>query len=309
MSFESIDSAFDAKVVAQIAAGDPKAVGKLFDRYAPMAFNLSARILRDTAQAEEILQEVFLWAWREAAIFDPAREEAKTWLAEMTRSLAEGRLRPEERGREQDEAPELALPEGLKEKIMAQFQSVKPQPAPTAPRRERPAPAKWGWIWITLVFGFGLAASAAAIYSGFQANKLEKEIQKHTAEIAGLRQQLTSTQAQLAFTLSPINAMVELAGQRINPEARGKVIYNAQGEGVFTAAGLPPADSGKTYQLWVFAGGQPVSVKVFDVGSGGAVKFKMAGLPPAEQISSFAVTLEPAGGVPLPSGEKYLLGF
>jgi anti-sigma-K factor RskA len=200
-------------------------------------------------------------------------------------------------------APALPVPEGLKEKVLTRLQSQSPRVSSAVHLRERAS------IWPKLAFGFGIAASLLAVYSGFTANNLSKEVQKLTAEINGLRQQLTSTQARLAFALSPMNEVLELAGQKVTPNARGRVIFNAaRGDGFFTAGGLPPAPGDKTYQLWVIAGGKAVSVDVFKVDSSGAVEIKMTGLPPTEQIAAFAVTLEPAGGVPQPTGEKYLVG-
>ncbi len=200
-------------------------------------------------------------------------------------------------------APALPVPDGLKERVMARIQSQAPRASSAVHLRERVS------IWPKLAFGFGIAASLLAVYGGFTANNLSKEVQKLTAEINGLRQQLSSTQARLTFALSPMNEVLELAGQPVSPQARGKIIFNAAaGNGFFTAGGLPQVGADKTYQLWVIAGGQPVSVDVFSVDSSGAVEIKMAGLPPTEQIAAFAVTLEPAGGVPQPTGEKYLVG-
>jgi RNA polymerase sigma-70 factor (ECF subfamily) len=93
VSLSSIDSAFDAKLMAQIVSGDAKAAGKLFDRYAPMAFNLAARILKNTAEAEEVVQELFVRIWENAAQFDSSRGEVKSWMIQMTRSMSIDRLR------------------------------------------------------------------------------------------------------------------------------------------------------------------------------------------------------------------------
>lgn len=93
MSASSIDYALDANLVAQIASGDVQAAAKLFDRHAPLAFNLAARILRDKAEAEEVVQELFVRIWQNAAQFDPARGEVKVWLVQMARSMAIDRLR------------------------------------------------------------------------------------------------------------------------------------------------------------------------------------------------------------------------
>jgi RNA polymerase sigma-70 factor (ECF subfamily) len=89
----SIDSAFDARLLAELAAGDDKAAGKLFDRYGGLAYNLAARILKNSSEAEEVVQELFVRIWREAAKFDPARGEVKSYLVRMARSMAIDRLR------------------------------------------------------------------------------------------------------------------------------------------------------------------------------------------------------------------------
>ncbi len=306
-SAATIDSAFDSRLMAEMAAGDARAVGRLFDRYGRLAYNLAAGILKNPALAEEVVQELFLCAWREAGLFNPAQSEVRTWLAEMTWSLAEGRLPPEHRGREhgEAEAPELSLPEGLKEKVMARIEKIEKKVLGPA---ASPTPRKRNLLWPLLGFGFGIAASALAVYSGFQANKFEKEIQKITAEINALQQQLTSARMRLASLLSPLSEVMMLSGQPAAPEARGKVIFSARGQGVFTALGLPPAPQGKSYQLWAVAAEQPVSVDLFSVDSNGMTEVKMIGLPPVEQISAFSVTLEPAEGAPWPSGVRYLAG-
>lgn len=303
-STSTIDSAFDARLLAEMAAGDARAVGRLFDRYGKLAYNLAAGILRNAVLAEEVVQELFLCAWREAALFNPGQSEVKTWLAEMTWSLAEGRLRPEERGKEQgeSEAQELPLPEGLKEKVLAKIEKKVPKAA------SAPSPPKRNLLWPLLGFGFGIAASAVAVYSGFQVNNFEKEIQKMTAEINAWRQKAASAEMRLASLLSPLSEVMMLSGQPAAPKARGKVIFSAQGQGVFTALALPPAPQGKSYQLWAVAAEQPVSVDLFSVDSSGMAEVKMIGLPPVEQISAFSVTLEPAEGAPWPSGVRYLAG-
>lgn len=307
MSASTIDSAFDSRLMAEMAAGEARAVAKLFDRYGNLAYNLASGILKNAALAEEVVQELFLCAWREAALFNPAQSEVKTWLAEMTWALAEGRLRPEERGKEhgESEEKELQLPEGLREKVLGRIEKIekKAPGAAAAPTRR-----KGNLLLPLLGFGFGIAASCVAIYNSFQADRLGQEIQKMTAEINALRQQVTSAQMRLAFTLSPLSEVVMLSGQAASPEARGKVIFNPEGHGVFTAVGLPPADSGKAYQLWVVAAGKALPVDLFSVGASGTVEVKMAGLPPTEQISAFSVTLEPAEGAPWPSGMRYLAG-
>jgi anti-sigma-K factor RskA len=78
--------------------------------------------------------------------------------------------------------------------------------------------------------------------------------------------------------------------------------------GVFIADGLPATPPGKSYQLWAITGNKPVSAGVFDVGPQGSAAFRVEAPPGVDGVDVFAVTLEPAGGVPQPTGEMYLAG-
>jgi anti-sigma-K factor RskA len=87
------------------------------------------------------------------------------------------------------------------------------------------------------------------------------------------------------------------------------MLWHATAGGVFVAAGLPAPPPGKAYQLWAIAGGNaPVSAGVFSVDANGTGSLSVAPLPGVSAVNAFAVTLEPAGGRPAPSGEMYLLG-
>ena len=83
----------DRSLMARIEARDADALAELYDRHAGRLLGLARRILGDGGEAEEVLQEVFLFAWRSAASFDPSRGQALTWLLIATRSRAIDRLR------------------------------------------------------------------------------------------------------------------------------------------------------------------------------------------------------------------------
>jgi anti-sigma-K factor RskA len=78
------------------------------------------------------------------------------------------------------------------------------------------------------------------------------------------------------------------------------------GEAVFAASGLPTLPRDRTYQLWFIAGGKPVSAGIFDVGERGRGRLLVQSVPPAGAIDAWAVTVEPAGGVPQPTGAMVL---
>jgi RNA polymerase sigma-70 factor, ECF subfamily len=83
----------DRALMARVEARDADALALLYDTYAARLLGLAARILGDTGEAEEILQEVFLFVWRAAGTFDSARGSVLAWLLVATRSRAIDRLR------------------------------------------------------------------------------------------------------------------------------------------------------------------------------------------------------------------------
>ena len=83
----------DTAVVRRIAEGDRAAMAELYDRYADVVFSLACRIVGVPADAEDVVQEVFTQAWRQAGRYDAGRASAAAWLLNMTRSRAIDRLR------------------------------------------------------------------------------------------------------------------------------------------------------------------------------------------------------------------------
>jgi len=84
----SDDAEIDAGLVAAIASGDRGALATLYDRHSGILLGLAMRIVRDRREAEDLLHDVFLEAWRSAKDFDPKRGRVRTWLAIRMRSRA-----------------------------------------------------------------------------------------------------------------------------------------------------------------------------------------------------------------------------
>jgi RNA polymerase sigma-70 factor (ECF subfamily) len=78
----------DAALVLAMAGGDQDALAALYQRHAPLLLGLALRIVRDRREAEDLLHDVFLEAWRAAHAFDPDRGKVRTWLAVRMRSRA-----------------------------------------------------------------------------------------------------------------------------------------------------------------------------------------------------------------------------
>jgi RNA polymerase sigma-70 factor (ECF subfamily) len=78
---------------ARIVAGDREAFAAFYDLHAPVLFGFCVRILRDARDAEDVLQETFVQAWRDARRFDAARASVRGWLFTIARSRALDRWR------------------------------------------------------------------------------------------------------------------------------------------------------------------------------------------------------------------------
>ncbi|KAA6431274.1 sigma-70 family RNA polymerase sigma factor [Agrococcus sediminis] len=88
--------------LVRAADGDQRAFAALYDATAPRVFGLVLRILVDRAQAEEVAQEVFLEAWRQAKRFDPSRGAAISWLLQIAHARAVDRVRSSQAQRDRD---------------------------------------------------------------------------------------------------------------------------------------------------------------------------------------------------------------
>ena len=83
----------DVALLKAIAAKDEASLAQIYDNYRVILFGLLMRILNNRAEAEDVLQEVFLQVWRKAGDFDENRGRPFTWLVTLTRSRGIDRLR------------------------------------------------------------------------------------------------------------------------------------------------------------------------------------------------------------------------
>ena len=82
-----------AGLIRRVAVGDRAAFTELYDLMSARIFGLIRRVLVDRDQSEEVLQEVFLEAWRTADDYDPARGQGRSWLLTIAHRRAVDRVR------------------------------------------------------------------------------------------------------------------------------------------------------------------------------------------------------------------------
>ncbi len=120
----------DRALIARVESREGDALAALYDRHSARLMGLCQRILGDTGEAEEVLQEVFLWVWRSAATFDASRGSVLAWLLVGTRSRAIDRVRTRRPGaraglRTVETVPDTASGEDLEaDSASRQWESV-----------------------------------------------------------------------------------------------------------------------------------------------------------------------------------------
>lgn len=83
----------DAELLKRTAGGDRDAFSQLYDRFSRPLYSVALRILNNAAEAEDIVQDVFLALWEKAGSFETARGSAFAWAVTLTRNRAIDRVR------------------------------------------------------------------------------------------------------------------------------------------------------------------------------------------------------------------------
>ena len=97
----------DRAVLVRLADGELAALEELYDRYKTMAYSIAFRITNDATLAEDVVQDAFLGAWRNAARYAEGKGSVKTWLLSIVHHRAIDAVR---RRRPTTELPDAELP-------------------------------------------------------------------------------------------------------------------------------------------------------------------------------------------------------
>ncbi|TKB95456.1 MAG: hypothetical protein E8D41_01535 [Nitrospira sp.] len=161
--------------------------------------------------------------------------------------------------------------------------------------------------------------------------ELRNELQQRTNETAETKEQLTQREAELeeirvqlslrgntrtvetpqdelATLLRIPNAKtVSLAGSDVAKQATGFLLYDSRTQKVWLySVNLPESPAGTTYQLWAIHD-KPVSIGTFSIDTGKAAHLLVKKVSSFADAKAFAISLEPSGGRPQPTGPIYLL--
>lgn len=177
--------------------------------------------------------------------------------------------------------------------------------------RPAPAPAPGGWWRMAAAILLFIAGGAVLLaIRARDAARVELAAVRagSEAEIAKLRDSIAAREEVLAALTGPNVAVVELASQGAR-EPNGRMFWDQRaGRWTFIAHDLPALNPGRTYQLWVITtGGERVSAGTFQPVGGRALVQATYALP-EDQLGAIAVTEEPEGGVPQPTGAIIIAG-
>src|SRR5437899_1944990 len=262
-------------LIRVMAAGDRDAFARFYDRYAPLVFPFVLRIVRDRADAADVLQDVFWEAWRGAAAYDPARGTPEAWIVTRARTRAIDRLRAVRRRGETFVAPldEAAagapVPPGGDAAERAGDRQLVAGARGALVRRVAERRDVRSYAWLRWAAATLVTAGAAAVFAAtWVAVRYEARLGQMARETAAVKERVTRNEAALREQVAlyrgavellrhPMTRVVDLHGRGTAAGATGRMIWNDAGGGHLFVAGLPPAPAGKTYELWTIAGKTP----------------------------------------------------
>jgi RNA polymerase sigma-70 factor, ECF subfamily len=92
-NFKNDTGGSDEALVDRVCTGDVNALASLFQRYSRVLRGVAYRVLKDAAEADDLLQDVFILIQRKCGLFDPSRGPARSWILQMAYHSALARRR------------------------------------------------------------------------------------------------------------------------------------------------------------------------------------------------------------------------
>jgi Anti-sigma-K factor rskA, C-terminal len=161
-------------------------------------------------------------------------------------------------------------------------------------------------LGIVSVFFLGLIVLSFLIY------QKQGTINSQNNTIVQLKDEVQRNKEMLKILAAKKVNIILMNGLEVNPAGYGKMVVDpAKKLAILQVANLPATPSNKDYELWVIKDKKPINNGVFAISKEKENNyFMITGIRVQDMnnINAFAITLEPKGGVPQPTGKMYLLG-
>ncbi|MGA8221972.1 MAG: anti-sigma factor [Candidatus Acidiferrales bacterium] len=206
-------------------------------------------------------------------------------------------------------APRTEPSPAVRERLLRQLHEAPVSRASTVGHGEgRREGGSFGSWWGALLAPAAVVLALATVFLWTENRRLDEQI-------AGLRASMQEQQKQLDYARNVAHLFeakdtitVSLAPMPGMPKGAAKVMYNEKMGVIMYDGWIEPPPDDKSYQLWVVPmEGNPISVGVFNPATSDSAHW-MTKMPEGVPARAFAITLEPAGGAPEPTGPKVLAG-
>lgn len=203
----------------------------------------------------------------------------------------------------------VAPPAGVEERLFADLTS-RQKTAASSPTTDDKVAGRiipiWAYKAAAAIF---LIGSLTLVWIN---SDLSSTVSEQGAVITELQSELERQDRLLDVLAAREVTLVMMGGLDPSPDGFGKILWDPENrQAVLQLANLPVPEQDKDYQLWLIKDGEnPISAGVFNFDqSSSDLFFKVEHMDEPSPVSNaFAVTLEPKGGVPQPTGDMFLLG-
>lgn len=208
-------------------------------------------------------------------------------------------------------SPQAKPSSEVKARLTRQIRAEADGKAPAPGRvKDEPSGARETWArwWNAVLIPVAAVLVFATFYLWRQNQIFDQQLAILRATVQEQQDQLDEDRKVADLIAARDTIVVPLAPQSGMPEGSARVVYNAH-SGILVYDGqLEKAPADKSYELWLVpATGNPIGAGVFNPSTGKTSHWVIK-LPPGTIPKAFAVTLEPAGGAPQPTGPMVLVG-
>jgi anti-sigma-K factor RskA len=205
--------------------------------------------------------------------------------------------------------PSPQVKDHLIKQVHAEARDSARQYAPRAVAATPPARGLFGRWWAAALAPIGVALAVATVFLWNQNERLDRELASLRQTIAEQQKNLEETRHAAEMLAAHDTIVVPLAPMPGMPKGSiARVTYNQHMGMLMYDGNLGPAPANKSYQLWLVPmKGDPINAGVFNPKAGQTDHWMMH-LPVGVEAKAFAITIEPAGGMPHPTGPKVLTG-